>query len=260
MKLENDLLMPTQWGSKQAPPPPQEQAEPEEEKQLFKEPAVILELSFESFYKSVNEKKPGADLAVPKQDSKGSGVDDHSGRLTKMLVAARSPEEVQAVLSQAYKNLGDALKAAAGGDEDAMAVVKRLHKLIRRANRKTRDLMKEGATRKKQKNAEREKLEQLSKQLELELKIKIAERKQREKKYLLDAHLPSNKKHNPLNGVSAAALEAKIRMIEMMYAMTHASPGTSDYQFEFSGSSVAVAEGEGAGVSIAGASDGEDVD
>ena len=243
MKLNNDLTMPTQWDLKQEPPPTQEQTVPEEEDLFFKEPAAIVELSFESLYKNAKDKTSEIDLAVPKQDSKGSGVDDHSGRLTKMLVAAKSKEEVQAVLSQAYKNLGDALKAAAGGDKEAMAVVKRLHKLIRRANRKTRDLMKEDATRKKQKNAEKEKLEQLSKQLEIELKIKLAERKQREKRYLLDAHLPNNKKQNAAPGVSTAALEAKIRMIEMMYAMAHISPDTADIHFEASGGTAVPGEG-----------------
>ena len=242
MKLTNELPVPSLWEFCHEPVQPQEQTVSEEEKTFLEEPAVILELSFESLNKGTKDKAFGVDNTVSKQNKYINEVNDQSGRLTKMLIAAKSKEQVQAVLSQAYNNLGDALKAAAAGDKDAMDIVKRLNKLIRRAYRKTRDLMKEDDVRKKQKKAEKEKLEQLSRQLEIELRIKMTERKQREKKYLIDAYPPNNKKQNPLHGFSSVALDAKIKMIELLSNMAHYSSDAVSFHFELSSSTASASE------------------
>ena len=185
---------------------------------LQEEPAAVLELSFGVLGKDEKNLFPGigkGDKASKPQDKKGSGINDSSGRLTKMLVSAKSKAEVQAVLSQAYHDLGEALKSATGGDQKAMDVVRRLHKLIRRANRKFKDLTKEEEISRKQKKAKKDELEQLAKQLEEELKRKIAMRKQREKKYLNDPP-PRNRGKQQNNADPAlSALEAKLRMLDI---------------------------------------------
>ena len=242
MKLTNELPLPSLWEFQTEPAPLQDSPVCEEENTLSKEPAVILELSFESLSKSSKDKANGVDNTTSKQNKQLNEVNDQSGRLTKMLITAKSKEQVQAVLSQAYNNLGDALKAAAAGDKDAMDIVKRLNKLIRRAYRKTRDLMKEDDVRKKHKRAEKEKLEQLSRQLEIELRVKMAERKQREKKYLIDAYPPHSKKQNPLLGFSSAALDAKIKMIELLSNLAHSSSDAASFHFELSGSGESAGE------------------
>ena len=202
---------------------------------LFEEPPVFLDLSFDalnnmdSLSKTFGASNSNSENAV----NKGNGLIDQSGRLTKMLVAAKSKGEVQNIMSRAYENLGEAIKAAASGDSDAMEVVRRLNKLIRRANRKFRDLTKESEVRDKQKRAEKKELEQLAQQLKEELKRKIAERKQREKKYLRDADSKEGGKKPPPIGPSAAAIEAKmlqlaaLKMAQMtnMPAAFHAQVG-----------------------------------
>lgn len=132
--------------------------------------------------------KAFADSAEAAADKKGQqgGVDDPTARLTKRLVAAKVRDEVLSVMSEAYKAIGEALKAAAGGDDEAMEVVRRLNKLVRRVNRKLKDLDNEAELGRKAERARKKELEQLARQHELELKRRMAERKKREREYLDD--------------------------------------------------------------------------
>ena len=244
MKLVNDLSNPTTWACEQGHLIGGTQGTlTEDTSQQVEEPAAILELSFDNLNKELKDKSSITGLSETISENKDSGIEDASGRLTRMLVAARTKEEVYEVLSQAYKNLGDALMAAASGDEKAMDIVRRLNKLIRRANRKNRDLAKESEVRKKQKRAEKEKLEQLSRQLRDELKRKIAERKQREKKYLSDSN-QNNKTQQPRFSTSIAALEAQLRMLEIAYGVANSSaaPTFETFSGEASGSAASGSE------------------
>ena len=142
--------------------------------------------------------------------SKASGPTDHSGRLTRQLVAAQFQSEVYSIITEAHKNLADWLRAAAGGDGKAMAVIKRLNKLIRRASRKVGDLNKEDLVRQKRQRAERKEQENIAQQLRAELRRKTEERKKREKGYLRDEQrIGTIQPHFP-KPMSPAELEAKI--------------------------------------------------
>ena len=225
MKLNNDLRRTSTWDVTRESPSVTSTASTDDNETATtqtiqeaqdEEPNIILELSLEALKKTAKKENPfNVDLSTAKSTDKSNNLDDSTGRLTRMLVASRSVQEVQAVISQAYKNLGDVLKAAAGGDEKAMGIMKRLHKLIRRANRKVSDLTKEDTMRKKQKRAEKDRLEQLAKEIEDELKRRIARRKDREKKYLTDWHLPADRKQNATNDPSISVLESKLKSIEI---------------------------------------------
>ena len=246
MKLTDDYSMSrVVWDAGLSVQTPEEQAAQAGALLNYEDPAVLLDLSFDALKFldfPINERDGSAknklfNMEFPdaKTENKGNGIEDSSGRLTKMLVAARSREEVQYIISKAYTNMGEALKAAAGGDEKAMDIVKRLNRLIRRANRKIRDLTKENDVRQKQKRAEKKELEQLSRQLKDELKRKIAERKQREKRYLFDTKQASNKKQYPITNFSIAALEAQMRMLEFAQKMAHTSIAPVAIHAEISG-------------------------
>ena len=244
MKLTNDLQAPSTWIAGQKYRNEGEQTNPAEEEAAFEEPAEILELSLEALRKDAKDDAVADNFSVAERNNKKSDIEDASGRLTRMLVSAKSSIEVQNVLSQAYKNLGDALTAAASGDDKAMEVVRRLNRLIRRANRKIRDLSKEDETRIKQKRAEKKKLEQLSKQLKDELKRKIAERKQRERKYLTEPRPQNSKPKAPAFDYSVAALEAKMRMMEFAHKMAQISADPAAPGLEPSGSAPTAGESE----------------
>ena len=186
------------------------------------EPAVLLDLTSAARKKDEKNDSLSSIRAGKNAETKSSDVQDHSGRLTKRLVAAKSREEVQAILSEAYKNMGEVLRAAAGGDEKALEILKRLNKLIRRANRKVRDLTKEDELRRKEKKAKKDELEQLAKQLELELKQKQSERKKRERKYLRDVYPQSEKQRNKWGAHQNATLH--IKTLTLMHPKTYSPP------------------------------------
>ena len=198
-----------------------------EPQSVFDEPSDVLNLSsndrFKDAYKEYSKNLSGL-RPEKKTSKKSSGVDDHSGRLTRMLVSAKSREEVHAVLSEAYKNLGEAIQAAAGGDKDAAEIVRRLNKLIRRANRKIRDLSKESDIKQREKRAERQKHEQLEKLLERELKQKLAERKKREKQYLRDAYTKGKNSNDCYKYLTQTISDARIKMIARQMACSSISP------------------------------------
>ena len=154
----------------------------------------------------------------PDENGKSSNLEDPTRRLTRMLVAARTINEVHSVLSEAFKKMGDIIQAAASGDEDARRILGRLNKLIRRATRKVSDLNKEDQTRIKEANARKKEIEQLARQLELELKQRIAERKRREKGYLRDKDSRGDDSQSGFGKPSKMPTDAQIKAMALQAA------------------------------------------
>lgn len=184
---------------------------------------------------------------------KAAGPRDDSGRLTKRLVSAESSEEVRLVLSEAYENLAQLRLAALSSDAKesraAMNGIKRLNKLIQRAHRKLSDLGKETLLRQKRERAEERCQEQHVEEIKQELKRRLIERKNREKGYLRDAHVPNERDRDPF-GVSSAALEAKISALAELMAQSSAAPTSITVGADASASAAStVAEGGGAAAS-----------
>lgn len=209
------------------PPPSAQETAEREPFAPFEELAATLELS-----KAAREEKEMA--ANP------GGPSDKSGKLTRRLVTAAFQGEVQAIISEAYENLTEWLKAAMAGGEDAgkaFAAIRRLNRLIRRCQRKIGDLDKEDALRLKQARAEQKQQELRAKQIEQELRRRIYERKQREQRYLRDTREENRKPFGPQQ--SPAALQAKIAAIAQTLAQFTAPPppaaAGSDLALSFGG-------------------------
>lgn len=187
-----------------------------------------------------------------------NALEDNSGTLTRRLVAAISQEEVLSVISEAFKNMSAVRMAAAMGEgkdaKKAFAIIKRLNKLIARAQRKMKDLGKEAMLLQKRQRAEKRKQEFFAKQIREELERHIRERKQREKTYLRDAR-PLREEDYAQSGpepMTRAELEAKVMVLSQSMAQIY-SPAAV-------GVTVAVGEtalADGAAVSSGGGSEGE---
>jgi hypothetical protein len=194
------------------PPPEPVTAEPNTAA-LFEEPAATLELS----------------RASAEGDGAGSsGLKDKSGALTRRLVAAGFQGEVRVIITEAYDNLSEWLKAAMSGGKEAgkaFAAIRRLNRLIQRSQRKIGDLDKEDMIRQKQARAEQKQQEMRVKQLKVELYRRAEERKMREKRYLRDAGEPAgNQRENASPDLSPAALQAKINALAAAMAQLTAPP------------------------------------
>lgn len=122
------------------------------------EPAVVLDLSrvaqnataaannAEKLKNGINIKKLDEDeeeKQSKKADKKESNLQDSSAKLMKKLSSARSKTEVQQVMGEAQKNLGEALSAAASGDPEAIEIVNKLNSLMTRVYRKIKDIEEE---------------------------------------------------------------------------------------------------------------------
>lgn len=226
---------------------------------LFDEPAATLDLSGEIEYPwDWQTQLKEAEQSQSTMARKPSSPKDESGRLTRRLVSAGKQGEVMTILSEAYQNLSEMLKAAMSGGEEgrkAMIAVKRLNKLIQRAQRKISDLDKEDGLRQKQSRAEKKQEELRVKQIKAELVRRITERKKREKNYLRDVAEPKDD-GNTSRVLSPAELEAQVLALAQMMAQVStiavsadAGTGTVDVGGETGGGEtgggeVAVAEGE----------------
>ena len=206
-------------------PPPS--APPEQKPIVPEEPAVFLELSEDIFKKPWDSSLIEDKRNKAQEMNKDDGPIDDSRRLMRLLVAARSQQEVRSVLSEVAKRMLGWHMAAAQGDEKAAAVIRRLNKIMSRGNRKVRDLNKAEAMLRKQKRAEKAEQEHLAKKIKQELERAEKERKQRERKYL-NEYDPENKHKGPPRP-SLAALEAKINALAHSMAQLSVSPsGTVD--------------------------------
>jgi hypothetical protein len=161
------------------------------------------------------------------------GPIDNSGRLTQRLVNANKQDEVRMILSEAYQSLGEWRMEMMGGNpatlRKALAAIKRLNKLIRRAQRKIADLNKEDGLRAKQKRAEKQRQEFRVKEIKADLYRKMAERKKREKGYLRDAYFRDDNGPRLPGALSPAALEAKmLALADAMAAATAPAPAAAE--------------------------------
>ena len=181
------------------------------------EPEALLDLSFDA-RNSDRENSVLKSLRPQRNnETNTSNIDDPTRRLTRRLVAARTTMQVQTVLRDAFKSMGDILHAAATGDEEAQQILNRLQRLIRRATRKVRDLNSEDDVRRRENQARRREMEQLARKFEEELKRRLAERRRREENYLRDND--SNNNSNPLPGIlSGAPVAVQIKAMARLAA------------------------------------------
>jgi hypothetical protein len=138
--------------------------------------------------------------------------EDETRKLTRMLVNAGTPDEVQSVLADTYDHMREWQALAANGDKEAIKVVRKLGRLISRGNRKISDLNKEIVMHQRQQRAEKAENNQQAKRLELELKEAQRERKVRERRYLQERD-NDNEDEESESGPAIAETEAKIRQL-----------------------------------------------
>jgi len=177
------------------------------------ESAAILELTEEAREKLSNKSVRENERA---EEVEGEGEDvrptDETRKLTRMLVNAKTPDEVQGVLADTYNHMREWQKLAANGDKEAIKVVRKLNRLVSRGNRKITDLNKEIVMHQRQKRAENAEKNQQAKRLEQELKEAQRERKARERRYLQDRD-DDNEDEESEFGPTMAETEAIIRQL-----------------------------------------------
>jgi len=207
------------------------------------ESAAILELTEETREKLSN-KALGENERAEAVDEEGEEPrpTDETRKLTRMLVAAKTPDEVQGVLADTYNHMREWQKLAANGDKEAIKVVRKLNRLVSRGNRKITDLNKEIVMHQRQQRAENAEKNQQAKRLELELKEAQRERKARERRYLQERD-NDNEDEETEFGPTMAETEAKIRQLagEMAALKTNTSDVSSGDSFgsSFDGSTTA---------------------
>jgi len=192
--------------------------------------AAILDLTKEILEK-LNNKTPGKnERAEAAEETEAEGDDpkpsDETRKLTRLLVAAKTPDEVQNVLMDAYTHRQEWQKLASNGDKEAMKVVRKLNRLISRGNRKITDLNKEILTHQRQQRAEKAENKREAQRLENELKEAQRERKARERKYLQERDDSNDDEESSEFGPSMAETEAKIR--QLAGAMAALKTGTAN--------------------------------
>jgi len=175
------------------------------------ESAAILELTEEAKEKLSNKSVRENERAeeVEGEDERPT---DETRKLTRMLVAAKTPDEVQGVLADTYNHMREWQKLAANGDKEAIKVVRKLNRLISRGNRKITDLNKEILMHQRQQRAEKAEKNREAKRLEQELKEAQRERKARERRYLQDRD-DDNEDEESEFGPTMAETEAIIRQL-----------------------------------------------
>jgi len=184
--------------------------------------AAFLELSEETREKLSNKMLGENERAEAAAAAQGEGEaerpSDDTRKLTRMLVAARTPYDVQNVLADTFNHMREWQKLAANGDEEAIKVVRKLNRLVSRGNRKITDLNKEIVMHQRQQRAEKAEKNQQAKRLELELKEAQRERKARERRYLQERDDEHEDEESTEFGPSMAETEAKIRQLSAKMA------------------------------------------
>ena len=174
--------------------------------------AAMLDLSQKARERFAGIMAPDVNGADNAETEDGVRPSDETGRLTRMLVAAKSTLEVQSVLADAFNHMREWQKLAAEGDKKAIAVVRRLNKLLSRGNRKVRELNKEQILLQRQKKAEEAEQKQIEQRLRDELDRAIRLRKKRERRYLQE-RTDDNEDEPAESGPDMAAIEAKIQAL-----------------------------------------------
>jgi len=176
------------------------------------ETAALLDWTDETREKLGNMALRGNERTEETNEGEPPRPNDDTRKLTRMLVAAKSPDEVQFVLVDVYNHMREWQELAANGDKKAMAVVRKLNRLISRGNRKISDLNKEIIMHQRQQAAEQSEKNQLAKRLEIELKEAQRERKARERRYLQEQD-DDDDEESAESGPTVAETEAKIRQL-----------------------------------------------
>ena len=206
--------------------------------------------------RSIRENERAEAAAAAEAEGEDGRPEDETRKLTRMLVAAKTPDDVQNVLMDVYGHMREWQALAAAGDKKAIAVVKKLNKLIARGNRKIRDLNEEMVKHQKQQRAEKAEKEQLAKRLELELKEAQRKRKERERKYLQERD-NDEEDESAETGPTMAETEMKIR--QLAAAMAALKTNTADAGTFTSYDSPATAEPTGIEGEISGESTSEEL-
>jgi len=210
----------------------------------------VLDLQKDAQEKLAKSANKISELSIGASSEDATRPPDNTQRLTRMLVAARSTIQVQGVLSEAFNHMREWQRLAAEGDKKAIAVVKKLNKLVSRGNRKVGDLNKEQVMLQRQKKAEKAKQEQIARRLREELKQTELKRKQRERRYLQERDYYNENEPTEF-GPSMAATEAKIRAL----AASMAALSTNSADTGAAGMDVSIAA-DGGGAEGAEASEG----
>lgn len=151
---------------------------------------------------------------------------DNSGEYTRRLVAAKSQFAVRDILTNAHSDLVSMRMVAAMTVDkedaaEARACIKRLEKLVRRGNKKIRDLDSEDGLKMKETRAKQERKLERVREIKAELRRERMKRLNREQGYLLEqieAMLngrkpnPKNAQNSQLDATSEAAIEAQAQM------------------------------------------------
>jgi len=207
------------------------------------ESAAILELTEEAreklSNKSVRENERAEEVEGESEDVRPS---DETRKLTRMLVNAKTPDEVQGVLADTYNHMREWQKLAANGDKEAIKVVRKLNRLVSRGNRKITDLNKEQVMRLRQQKAENAEKNQQAKRLEQELKEAQRERKARERRYLQERDNDNEDEESEF-GPTMAETEAIIRQLAGQMAALKSN--AVDVEVSTSTESMAVSESVG---------------
>jgi len=186
--------------------------------------AAILDLSEEVREKLGNKQLRENERAEATEDEgEGDRPSDETRKLTRLLVAAKTPDEVQSVLMDTYNHMREWQKLASTGDKEAIKVVRKLNRLVSRGNRKISDLHKEMVMHQRQQRAEKAERNQEARRLENELKEAQRERKARERRYLQERDDDDDEESSEF-GPTMAETEAKIRQLagEMAALKTNA--------------------------------------
>ena len=189
--------------------------------------AVWLDLTKEAKEKLEN-KKLSENERVEAEEAEGEEPrpSDDTRKLTRMLVAAKTQDEVQSVLMDTYNHMRDWQKLASTGDKEAIKVVRKLNRLISRGNRKISDLHKEMITHQRQQRAEKAENKREAQRLENELKEAQRERKARERRYLQERDDSDDDEESSEFGPTVAETEAKMR--QLAAAMAALKTNTAD--------------------------------
>jgi len=211
----------------------------QEEKHTYKndKSAAILEFTEETrerlSIKSLGENERAEAAAATEGEGEEPRPSDDTRKLTRLLVLAKSPDEVQNVLAETYNHMREWQKLAANGDKEAIKVVRKLNRLVSRGNRKITDLNKEIVMHQRQQRAENSEKNQEAKRLELELKEAQRERKARERRYLQERDNDNEDEESEF-GPSIQEIEAQMRQLaaQMAALKTNAVDAGSNNSFD----------------------------
>ena len=198
---------------------------------------AILELTEEAreklSNKSLRENERAEAAGAAEGEEEEARPSDDTRKLTRMLVNAKTPDEVQGVLADTYNHMRDWQKLAANGDKEAIKGVRKLNRLISRGNRKITDLNKEIVMHQRQKRAENAEKNREARRLEMELKEAQRERKARERRYLQEREDDNEDEETSELGPTMAETEAIIRQLagQMAALKTNAVDTSSSASF-----------------------------